>query len=298
VAPFVIKRVLCATALDDSGDLALREADRYARRHGAELIVLHALPTFPGVPMFPAEVTQQMIDRERLAAEVIDAVLGRASSLIGRKPEEIGVAVEDGPAYAAILRKAEEIAADLVVVGASGQRSVLLGGIAERVVRYAHASVLVVRESPASGRVLVGTDFSPLAERAVAAAHEEARRRDGSLVVVHALETAALTVGVGVPPGVPIAAGAGVPIGVFPFDELRRVAEDRLRQVAGALQPPAEARVVDESPTRAIPSLAAELGAELVVVGTAGHTGLARVLLGSVAEAVTKDAPCSVLAVR
>jgi nucleotide-binding universal stress UspA family protein len=43
---------------------------------------------------------------------------------------------------------------------------------------------------------------------------------------------------------------------------------------------------------------AAKLDAELIVVGTAGRTGLDRFMLGSVAEAVVRTAPCSVLVVR
>jgi len=45
-------------------------------------------------------------------------------------------------------------------------------------------------------------------------------------------------------------------------------------------------------------SAASELPAQLLVVGTHGRTGLSRVALGSVAEAVVRAAPCSVLTVR
>ena len=43
---------------------------------------------------------------------------------------------------------------------------------------------------------------------------------------------------------------------------------------------------------------ASELPAQLIVVGTQGRTGLSRIALGSVAEAVVRAAPCSVLVVR
>jgi nucleotide-binding universal stress UspA family protein len=48
----------------------------------------------------------------------------------------------------------------------------------------------------------------------------------------------------------------------------------------------------------AILGAASELPAQLVVVGTHGRTGLSRIALGSVAEAVVRAAPCSVLTVR
>lgn len=57
-------------------------------------------------------------------------------------------------------------------------------------------------------------------------------------------------------------------------------------------------QVVIGRPTRAILAAAASLGADLVVVGTHGRTGLPHALLGSVAEQVIRAAPCPVLTVR
>jgi nucleotide-binding universal stress UspA family protein len=56
--------------------------------------------------------------------------------------------------------------------------------------------------------------------------------------------------------------------------------------------------VLEGSAASAIVACAEELGAGLVVVGTHGRTGLARLTLGSVAERVIRGAGCSVLAVR
>lgn len=47
-----------------------------------------------------------------------------------------------------------------------------------------------------------------------------------------------------------------------------------------------------------IDAVAAELGADLIVMGTHGRRGLSRVFLGSVAETVVRTAPCSVLVAR
>ena len=48
----------------------------------------------------------------------------------------------------------------------------------------------------------------------------------------------------------------------------------------------------------AIVDTAARIGADLVIVGTVGLTGFKRLVLGSVAESVVRNAPCSVLVVR
>jgi nucleotide-binding universal stress UspA family protein len=52
------------------------------------------------------------------------------------------------------------------------------------------------------------------------------------------------------------------------------------------------------SPERLITEVASEKNADLIVMGTHGRTGLAHVLLGSVAERVLRTAPCPVITVR
>jgi nucleotide-binding universal stress UspA family protein len=51
-------------------------------------------------------------------------------------------------------------------------------------------------------------------------------------------------------------------------------------------------------PATVIEDAAAEIGADLIVIGTRGHTGLKHLLLGSIAERVVQKAPCAVLAVK
>ena len=58
-----------------------------------------------------------------------------------------------------------------------------------------------------------------------------------------------------------------------------------------------DVRIVDGAAAAGIVEVANEVGAELVVVGTHGRTGLARLALGSVAEAVIRSASTSVLTV-
>ncbi len=60
----------------------------------------------------------------------------------------------------------------------------------------------------------------------------------------------------------------------------------------------AEAVVLEGDPKKLIPEAAAEWGADLVVVGCYGHSGVKRLLVGSVAQAIAATAPCSVLIVR
>jgi nucleotide-binding universal stress UspA family protein len=78
----------------------------------------------------------------------------------------------------------------------------------------------------------------------------------------------------------------------------RHRARDRLAAALGQAGIAGEMFVVSGSPADVIVDVAREIQAEVIVVGTAGRTGLRRVVLGSVAERVVRHAPTSVLVVR
>ena len=78
---------------------------------------------------------------------------------------------------------------------------------------------------------------------------------------------------------------------------LNRELEHRQRTVE-ALGLSARRKVVVGVPAEAIVAEAQVEQADLIIVGTHGRTGLPQVLLGSVAEAVIRKAPCPVLAVQ
>lgn len=138
-------------------------------------------------------------------------------------------------------------------------------------------------------KILVATDFSPGAGSALRTAVRIANASNGELVVAHAWEIA-----------VPSVSETVAPREVF--DELHHAAARGLEQVvieartAGVKR--VESRLSNGSAATEIVDAARELSCDLVVVGTHGRTGFARVLLGSVAEKVVRHASCSVLVVR
>lgn len=286
-------RILVATDLSDAADLALREAHERAAESGT-LMVCYARPKWPAPhPLTPISDPTVAARPSDVDQRVREAVVMRVSACTGRRPDQFQVAVDDEEPYAAIVKRAEDWGAGLVVVGyrgASGLTRMLLGGVAERVVRLAHCPVLVVRPKSGTRRIVVGTDFSDPALPAIEAAFDEARRIDGRVTVVHSLDIRWLpTDGFGVPDSAATA---------LRLDEMEADAAERLDQVLRSRHVPAERRVMREGPATALIRVAEETDADLVVVGTRGRTGLSRVLLGSVAEAVVRSAGCSVLVVR
>jgi universal stress protein A len=142
-------------------------------------------------------------------------------------------------------------------------------------------------------QILVPIDFSAPSRAALEHAAGLAERLDATVVVLHTWEQPSYFG----PEGVLIAAPGVVHPGL---DEVRRSVERELAQfVAGAALPAGtDLRVVSGRPAEAILEAAAEPGIDMIVMGTHGRSGLARMIVGSVAEAVIRHAPCPVLTLR
>ncbi|HEY3493755.1 MAG TPA: universal stress protein [Polyangiaceae bacterium] len=290
-------KVLAAVDFSDSSLEALRQARELAQ--GADVAACHVLPAITDLAaLFPDQYIESRRNLVAEEAQLKKQIAEYAHSKLGLAFSE--VFVDRGSAYAEIVRRAESWHADCVAVGTHGRTGlarVVLGSVAELVVRHAHCSVLVARPAQKSGVVLAATDLSDPSLPTIAAGAEAAKRTGSRLVVVSVLEWN------------PTSAAAGL-IGAMPAlpppDVQKQLHAALKTALEGAVQGagiaaggvPVETRVLDGSAASAIVSTADELGAELVVVGTHGRTGLARLALGSVAERVVRAASSSVLAVR
>jgi nucleotide-binding universal stress UspA family protein len=139
-------------------------------------------------------------------------------------------------------------------------------------------------------RILVATDFSEQAAKAFDAALALAVRSKAELHVIHALEVA-----------LPLFEPYAVVIPADWVGEARRLAQEKLAKVLEAVEKKGltgTTHLGDVPAAHAVTECARKLGADLVVVGTHGHTGLKHVLLGSVAERTVEYAPCSVWTVK
>jgi nucleotide-binding universal stress UspA family protein len=271
------RNILVATDLSEAADEAIRQAYEQARLFRARLRALHVLPSWPGTPMAYGEAEREVLERERLSAEILDAMTTRVESLVGASDVTFGAVLDEGLPSDVIVTRAEAMGADLVVVGGTGKESRtgvrrLLGGVAEAVVRSCRRSVLVARPAPGTHRVLCAVDFSPTSWAAARAALALHLTAGDELHIVHALA-----------PG-----------------EHAAEATQRLAGVAAELGH-GITKLVTGAPDVAIAALAADERADLVVIGMTGRgsgSGLRGLLLGSVADAVARNAPCSVLVVR
>ena len=289
-------KVLVALDFGDSSLEALRQGRALAHGLNGTLAAVHVLPASHDLAsLFPGRSLSGVSDAVEEERSVRHALEEHARSKLGLELTE--VYVERGAAYAEILRRADSLGADYITVGSRGRTGlarVVLGSVAERVVRHAHCSVLIARPQQRSGVVLVATDLSDPSRPAIAAGAAAAKRTGARLVVASALEWGGFT-------GAPLIGILGSLPALPPVEvqaQVRDALLTSLQQAMASAGAEGEARVLDGTPAHAIVAAAEELGAELVVVGTHGHTGLARLALGSVAESVVASAHCSVLAVR
>ncbi|MBE7495494.1 MAG: universal stress protein [Verrucomicrobiaceae bacterium] len=135
-------------------------------------------------------------------------------------------------------------------------------------------------------KVLVPTDFSDCARVALETTAAWHRDTGGAVVLLHVCE-----------PGYE---GLRVQTSGL-HQQMEQAARDELAQAQRVHFPQAEnvrALVVPGRPAETICRVAAEEDVDAIVIPTHGHSGLARALLGSVAEKVVRHAPCSVLIVR
>lgn len=201
-------------------------------------------------------------------------------------------AYHDKPAMG-ILQYAEEQASDLIVMGTHGRDQIdqmVLGSVAERVVRHADCPVLTVNQyvEAAPGdhvqTILCPVDFSTFSTETARCAGAVAATYDAHLHLLH-IE------------------GEESPVGIAPEDSAAKAsggdAEETLEALAADLDyANTTTHVVPGDPGSTIVDFAEDPGADLIILSTHGRTGLKRVLLGSVAETVVRTAPCPVLTLR
>lgn len=304
---YMPKRILAPVDFGACSETALGQALAIlALRPEARLRVVHvyeppyyapeALVNLPGEPPLP------MIDYVRQQAErQLDAFMATHRGEAGQA-ERIDSRIAAGLAFEEIPREASAWNADLMVMGTHGRQGLshlLLGSVAERVIRQAPCPVLVIRATTkeptaplAFDRVLVPVDFGPDSVAAAKLGLAMAAGGPSQVTLLHVVPTPAYAGEVMVP------RAGGIRLGQFLHDD----AQQRLEAFARELLPSSEERptlmVLQGSPAEQIIASCAEDDSRLVVMGTKGRHGLAHFFVGSVAERVLRHTPCPVLITR
>ena len=296
-----ITRILVPTDFSANSEEALASAKMLAGRFGASLHLLHAVDEPFTAIAFASEMTST------LPLSLRDEMIHDAEQRITQRlPADQkawfrgSTEIVCGRPIPAILDAERRLGADLIVIGTHGHTGLahaLLGSVADRVVRTAAAPVLTMRHGLAAGlsRILVPTDFSDTADDALDEAFLFADRFNAVLHLLHVVDDPFVTEGL---PAARYADDAPEFRLAILRDAQRRLAHRAQAGPAGV--PPVQIQVDVRfgHGAKAIAEYAAEQAIDLIVMGTHGRTGMAHLLLGSVAERLLRTAPCPVLTVR
>ena len=296
-----IERILFPTDFSPFSAQALRHALALARKFRARLKVVYVIPhvfqagesVYAGVPWLMAPEVRQQAEAE------MRGFLAPARE--ARIDHEIDV--REGDPWREIVDAAEEMPADLVVMGTHGRgglEHLFLGSVAEKLVRRLPCPVLTVCqeegrtwETPGLlSRIPCATDFSETSSAALGFALALAEKNQAEVTLLHAIE------GI-VDRGEP--SHFGLPDLQPLREDLDRQAQERLQKAisdAGGNTERTKARVAFGRAYKEILRVAAEERADLIVIGAQGHGLIEHMLSGSNAQHVIRRATCPVLTVR
>jgi nucleotide-binding universal stress UspA family protein len=293
-----VTHILCPIDLSDISSHVVDHASALARWYGARLTLLHVVidgPAMGGIPPLPIEAAHR---------QELTAAMRKASGSVPASVQTDFVVRQAADAGTAILDLVAEQAVDLLVLGThgrSGFKRLLLGSVAEWVIRRSSCATLVVPPRAADvaagtpiqfRRIVCAVDFSESSRVAAAQAIRLTRQTAAHLTLFHVISR---------PPEL----YADTTGSEFNVNHIRAAAEaDALRRLRELIprEPDMpgtiETAVEEGDPERWVLRKAAELNADLVVLGVHGRSAADLLVFGSTANHVVRAATCPVLIVR
>jgi nucleotide-binding universal stress UspA family protein len=255
-------------------------------------------PAMPAVTAWGA-IADYSDEVDALIREYVEGEVARTVTRLQGPNLSVEGAVLRGRPGTTIIDESRTFGAELVVVGSRGHggiASLVLGSVSGEVADHAPCPVLVARQSTMS-RVIFATDGSPSATAAQALLAEWPIFGVLPIRVVSVADVPHPWQS-GIAPTM-----YGQVVDAYAKDleeskrEHRRIADASVEALrAAGLDAVADVRVGDAAGE--VIAAAANAGADLIVVGSRGRTGLTRVLLGSVARNVLHGSTASVLVVH
>ena len=298
----------------ECADAALEDMRRAGLPPSADAVVLTAADVFLPPPIneevdntFPLYVPDGVRRAHQRAARAVSEARQMAAGAAARVSTIFpswtvsSDACADSPAWS-LIKKADEMNADLVIVGAQGHAllggRLILGSVSQRVLYEAGSSVRVARHSKGRSdaplRILIASDGSSDAEAAVEMVARRTWPAGSEARLLCVLDTA---MAVTPPRDEPIAVGSGEVGNDEDWAWVRKTLElsaEKLRAAGLAVS------VITKkgNPKHVVIEEAKKWDADSIFLGAKGTRGIDRLLLGSVSAAVSARAHCSVEVIR
>lgn len=297
-----LKHILLATDFSEASDKALHFALAIARRHSAELLVVHAIPSAAKGPVpldpLPRELDVTLINAERQMKQLAETA--------GLNGISYRTQIAQGQVWDVLSAEMLREGTDLLVLGTHGRgalKKLALGSVAEEVLRLADCPVLTVGPRVAATdtiaelkTILFATDFGAASARALPHALSLAESSDAQLVLAHMV------------PPMPLADAAYAPA-VFAADDLLQWREEVRKESENKLKALVPPRTLAKDPIYVVgvdflPDgillAACEYDVDLIVMGANRGTSprLASHIPWALTHHIICDACCPVMTVR
>jgi len=295
-----IDRILCPVDHSDISRRALDYAVVLAARYRGSVRAVEVVPAPVPAAAFPRVPTEFSPNVEQHQSHV--AALEAFVAPARREGVALDTALHGGFVIDQILHEAGRYDADLIVMGTHGRSGVqrlVLGSVAEKVLRRAACPVLTVppgadvasRAVDLPKTIVCAVDFSPASLRGLEYALSLAQESDATLVLMHVVDWAAET----------WAAGThGAALAQYTAErkaDSERLLRDAIPVSARDWCTP-EILVVEGKPWREILRASSDRHADLLVLGVLGRGAVDLTLFGSTTHHVVREARCPVLTVR
>ncbi|WP_193771238.1 universal stress protein [Candidatus Magnetaquicoccus inordinatus] len=270
------KNILLATDGSEFASGAEALAVSMVQRFGGQITAMQAV-------LFDPELEALAVDLQQYQEQIVRQSLDDLVNRLDKLSVCCATLIRHGQyPHQEIIDAAQEINADLIVMGRRGRRGLarlMLGDTTARVVAQAPRPVLVVPRAggtlwSTSSHILLATDGSVYSERAIIEATALAKEAGCMLHVVSVVENKQHA----------------------PYVERAQAALERALSYAKAGGVAAQSVLLEgDAPAEALAEEAHRCGAALIVGGSHGRTGLGRVFLGSVMERLLGKVYCPVL---
>ena len=297
------RKIVCPVYLDETSPQTLSYARHFAQLGEGTIYLLHVVPTdelhlLRKVYQPDKSGGADISTAERVAREQLEAI---AQEHFSDTNHAILTQFNSNPA-AGILEAQKEVGADLVVMsshGRTGFAHLVLGSVAERVVREAVCPVLTIRQgdeevtTSAFQNILVPVDIADRSATALICARQIAAQHGGTVYPLHVVPTEDIYLQRDV---YRLQEGEGTNLVLAEKVAKERLAEVSQTYLEGVRYEPVVH--VSSDPARTFLEMEKEVGADLLVMATHGFTGLFHLLLGSLTEKMMREAGCPVLALH
>ena len=278
-------RILVATDFSSRSDRALRRAMLLAAHSKAALTLVHVVDD---------DQPAHLVDRQQATARELLEDTARSIDTVDKVRTDTVVA--NGDPFEGILRVADEVGPDLIVVGPHRRQllDIFVGTTAERTIRRSRHPILMANSVPAGSyeRTLLAIAFDDASVAAAQAATRMRFLKGSAVTAIHLFDAPAA--------GLMKRAmeGSDAIDHYVRQEKMSAHADfDSFLSAAGLIGVERLVRPHGGSPAAGLLSHADELRADLVVLGTNQRSGLERAFLGSVAQDVLRDAKCDILVV-